>query len=132
MRSDLCIASQFRVPSFEFRVRTNSKPETRNPKLPLEFSRGDLLDHIRFDLIADLDVVEVLEADTTLESFADFRCVVLKAPQRSDIAFPTDDAVANQTRACFATDEAIDHHAACHRADFRDAEDFAHIGLAEN
>src|SRR5205807_6205492 len=98
----------------------------------LEFSRCDLLDHIRFNLIADFDVIEVLEPDTTLESFADFGCIVLKATKRSDIAFPTDDAISNQTRARIAANNSVDDHATGDRANSGDAEDFAHIGFAEN
>src|SRR2546423_681226 len=85
-----------------------------------------------FILIADIDDVEVLEAVTQFQPFAGFGCVGLKAPQRSDIAFPTDYAVANQTRACFAAYEAVDLHSSCHRADFPASDDFAPTGLADN
>jgi len=103
-----------------------------HPSSFLEFSRRDLLDHVVLDLVADLDVVEILEADTALETFADFGGIVFESTQRRDVAFPRDYPVANKTRARVALDNAVDHHAAGHGADTRDAENLAHVGLAEN
>src|ERR1041384_3793423 len=97
-----------------------------------EFSRRDLLDHVTLDLIAELDVVEVLEADTALEPFTHFRGVVFKSSQRGDASFPTDHAVADQPGACVAANDPVDDHAAGDGAHARHAEDFAHVGFAEN
>src|SRR6185437_16846044 len=85
-----------------------STPYNLRPIPSLQFRRGDLLDHVALDLVADLNVIEVLEPDTTLESFADFGGVVLKATKRSDITFPADHAVANQPRACIAANDSVD------------------------
>src|SRR5206468_10008683 len=65
-----------------------------HPSSFLKFRRGHSLDHAALDLIADLDVVEVLEANAALKTFANFRGVILEAPQRSNISFPGDHAVA--------------------------------------
>src|SRR6266496_3647106 len=98
----------------------------------LKFRRRHSLDYIGFDLVADLDVVEVLKTDTAFEAFAYFGCVILESAQRSDVAFPGDDAIANQTRARLAADNAVDDHGAGHRTNLGHFEDFAYFRLAEN
>src|SRR5204863_767914 len=87
---------------------------------------------VGLDLIGDLHVVEVLEADTALETFAHFRHVVLETAQRGDAPFPRHDAVANETRARVPPDRAIDDHATGNCADARHPEDFADFGFAQN
>src|SRR5437016_8089401 len=47
--------------------------------LSLQFRRGNSLDHVTFDLVADLDIVKVLQPDTALEAFANLGSVVLKS-----------------------------------------------------
>src|SRR5213596_2545476 len=96
-----------------------------HPSSFLEFRRRDFLDHVVLDLVANLDIVEILEADTALETFADFGRIVFESTQRRDVAFPGNHAVPNKTRARVAPDDAVDHHAAGNGADARDAEDFA-------
>ena len=60
----------------------------------------DFLGAIALDDVADLDVVEVLDADTALEPFAHFAHVVLEAAQRRDRAVVHLDAVADDADAC--------------------------------
>ena len=55
----------------------------------------DFFDHVTLDLVADFDIVKVLQTDAALEPFADFGSVFLKATQGADVAFPTHDAVAD-------------------------------------
>ena len=51
------------------------------PSSLLEFSGCDLFYDIRLDLIADLKVIEVFQADAAFKTFAHFRHVVFKATQ---------------------------------------------------
>src|SRR6185503_20064736 len=98
----------------------------------LQLRRRNLLDHVGFDLIGDLYVVKVLEADTAFEAFTNFRNIVLEAAHRGNVSFPGHHAIANQTRARVAADDAVDDHAAGDCAHPWYAEDFADVGLAEN
>src|SRR5262245_33400423 len=66
---------------------------------PLQLCCRDLLDHVRFDLVAYLDVVKVDETDTALKALPDLIRIVLKAFERRDITIPGHHAVANE--ACF-------------------------------
>ena len=45
----------------------------------LEFRRRHPLDNVRLDLVANFNIVEVFQTDTTLEAFTHFRDVVLEA-----------------------------------------------------
>ena len=74
------------------------------------------LDNVRLNLVSDFDVVEVFQTDAALKSFANFRHVILESSQRSDVAFPTHHAVANQSRPRIATYDPVDHHATGDRA----------------
>ncbi len=65
----------------------------------------DLFLAVALDDVADLDVVEVLDADTALEAFADFLHVVLEATQRADGAVVDLDAVADDANAARAVDD---------------------------
>src|ERR1700730_892655 len=85
-----------------------------HPSSFLQFRCGDLFDDVSLDLIANLHVIEILETDTTLIALAHFGRVLLEAPQRSDVAFPGDYRVANQTSLRGAPDRAVDHHTAGH------------------
>src|SRR6478736_1155230 len=71
-------------------------------------SAARLLDHLgRLDLIADLDVVVLAEADTRLEVRADLGDVVLEAAQRLDgETIGEDDTVADDARLRVAGDRA--------------------------
>src|SRR5262245_21688996 len=85
---------------------------------------------VALDDVADLDVVEVLDADTALESFADFARVVLEAFERRDRAVEHFDAVANEANASLTVDHAAANRATGDGADTRDLEDLAHLCLA--
>src|SRR5216683_385688 len=98
----------------------------------LQFRGGNLLDYIGFDLVADLDIVKVLQANATLETFTHFRNVVLETTQRSNVTFPTDHAVANQSRARVAANVAVDNHGTRNHTRLGNAENFAHVGLADD
>src|SRR5688572_7740278 len=98
----------------EMKSKTHSSfcphPSSFIPHPFLKLGCGDLFYHIRLDLIANLDVVEVFQANAAFKTFAHFRYVVLEAAQRSDVAFPTHNTVPNQTRPRVATDVAVDDH----------------------
>src|ERR1700682_3491361 len=98
----------------------------------LQFRGGNLLDYIRFDLVADLNIVKVFQANATLEPFTHFRNVVFETTQRSDVAFPTDHAIANQSRARVATNVAVDDHRTGNHTGFGNAENFAHVRLPDS
>ena len=87
---------------------------------------------IALDDVADLDVVEVLDADTALEPFAHFAHVVLEALERRERAVEHLDAVANDAHAALAVDDAAADRAAGDRSDARDLEHLAHFGFAEH
>src|SRR3954453_9212672 len=73
---------------------------------PRHFFRAIVLEHI-----ADLEVVEVLDADTTLESFAHFAHIFLEAAQRRDGAVVNLHAVADDAHATLAVDGTAAHRA---------------------
>src|SRR6185436_12213018 len=79
----------------------------------------------------DFHVVEVFKTDTAFKALANLGHVILEPSQRSDIAFPTDNAVANQARPRIAPHRAVDHHAAGDDSRAWYAEHFAHSRLAE-
>src|SRR3954464_11223997 len=64
------------------------------------------------DAVADLDVVEVLDADTALEAFADLAHVVLEPAQRVDRALEDFHAVADDADARVAANEPAPHRTA--------------------
>src|SRR4051812_17439467 len=66
----------------------------------------DFLGAEALESVADLDVVEVLDADTALEAFTDFLHIVLEATQRPNGAFVDLDAVADDAQAARAVDDA--------------------------
>src|SRR2546428_7470366 len=90
----------------------------------------DPLHHEHFDEIADLEVVEPLEADAALESGLDLANIVLEAAQRPDLAFVDDDVVAKQPRVRIAraSDAPLADHAAGDGAVLRNFERIAHLG----
>src|SRR6185503_11617600 len=113
-------------------VRLTLHPSSFIPHPFLQFRGCDLFHHIGFNLVANLDVVKVLEADSAFKALANFGNVILEAPQGDDIALPTDYAVANQTGAGIAANVAVDHHRPGHSADTRNLEHFANICLADD
>src|SRR5437588_7851505 len=93
-----------------------------HPSSLLKFRRGDLLDDVALDLVADLYVVEVLQADAALVALAHLGHVVLHAPQGGDAALPSDDAVTDEARARVAPDDAVQDAAARNGSDLRNLE----------
>src|SRR5581483_9283770 len=81
------------------------------------------------DDVAGLDVLKAFERDAALEALLDLADIVLKAPERLDLAFKDDDVVAQDARRRPA-DRAVDDIAAGDLADARHAEDLAHLGVA--
>src|SRR5215210_7371446 len=98
----------------------------------LKLGRGDLLDDVALDLVAVLDVVEVLQPDAALEALAHLGDVVLEAAKAADAALPGDDAVADEPRARVAADDAVEDAAAGDDARLRHAEGREHESLAQN
>src|SRR5678815_293828 len=98
----------------------------------LQFRGCDLLHHIGFNLVANLDVVKVLKPDAAFKALANFGNVILETAQGDDIALPTDYAVANQTGAGIAANIPVDHHRPGYCADTRNLEHFANICLADD
>src|ERR671917_1763987 len=96
----------------------------------LKLCRGDLLDDVALDLVAVLDVVEVLQADAALVALAHLGDVVLEAAQGADAALPRDDAVADEAGARVAADDAVGDAAAGDDARLRHAEGREHERLA--
>src|SRR6185436_12958305 len=94
--------------------------------------RGDFLDQERLDLIADLHVVEVLEADAALVALLDLAHVVLEATERAELAGPDDRAVAQEPRLRIPDDLPVDDHATGDVADLRNLEDLADLDPADD
>src|SRR5438445_4469617 len=93
---------------------------------------GDLLDAIRFDQVADLDVVEVLDADAALEALPHLAHVVLEALEGRDGALVHLHAVPDHAHQCGAADDAGADEAPGDRAYFRDLERLPHFRLAHH
>src|SRR6478752_5131666 len=93
-------------------------------------SAARLLDHLgRLDLVADLDVVVLAEADARLEVRADLGDVVLEATQRLDgQAIGEDDAVADDAGLRIARDRAGADDDTRDVAELRGAEHLADLG----
>src|SRR5215218_7606043 len=98
----------------------------------LKLGGGDLLDDVALDLVAVLDVVEVLKADAALVALAHLGHVVFQTTQRADAALPRDDAVADESGASVAADDAVDDAAARDDAGLRHAEGLEDERLAQN
>src|SRR5687767_4029611 len=84
------------------------------------------------DQVADLDVIEVVNADTTLEALTNFAHVILEAFQAADFAFKNLDAIPNQPHACLAIDDAFGDLATGDEPDLRHLEGFAHLRRTEH
>src|SRR5687767_10367507 len=90
-----------------------------------------LLLAITLDDVADLDVVEVLDADAALESFAHFLDVVLEPPERPDVAVVDLDSIANHACSALPVYHSASHSAACDKSDPRNLERLSNFGFAE-
>src|SRR5688500_3018381 len=91
---------------------------------------GDFLRAVRLDDVADLEIVEVLDADTALETLTHLRHVVLEAAERRDDAVVDLGAVTNDAHAGLAIDDAVSNEAPGDYADARNLEQLAHLGFA--
>src|SRR6478672_5478341 len=74
--------------------------------------RSDALGHKGLNHVAFLYVIEVLEVNTALHAVADFAGIVLKTPERTDLAFVNLHAIAHQANIGIALDDAVQHIAA--------------------
>src|SRR5262245_59776306 len=83
----------------------------------------DLASLVDLDLVAFLDVGEVLEDDAALLAVEDLAHVVVVAAQRGDLPVVDDGAVAHEAGLRAARDAALDDLRAGDRADARGAED---------
>src|ERR1700693_3577744 len=99
---------------------------TRASKCPRHF-----LDFVDFELVADLEVVEVFHGHAALETSFHFAHVVLEALERINLARMDDHVVAQHAHQRVATHQALEHHASSHGPDLGDLEYLAHVDEAE-
>ena len=92
----------------------------------------DLFHNVRFNDIADLDVVVLFEAQAALVALRDFLDGVLEALERGEVTLVDDDAVAHDTHVARALDLAVGDIAACDGADGRDLVGLANFGVADD
>src|SRR5450432_1948381 len=92
----------------------------------------DLVGAVALDHIADLEVVEVLDADTALEAFTDLLHVILEATERSDRPSVHLDPIAYDANLAGAIDHAAANVASGNDADARHLEELAHFRLAQH
>src|SRR3954467_14648443 len=100
---------------------------TRFPKAPSHFHH---LEHL--ELVAFLDIGEVLERHAALEARLDIAHVVLESLERVDLAGVDDHVVAQHPHLGASLDHAFLNVAAGDRADLRDAEYLAHLDHTEH
>src|SRR5581483_7075408 len=93
---------------------------------PLDFAR---LEH--FEDVAFLHVVEAFEENAALEAFGHLARVVLEAFERSDRRRVDDGAVPDDAHVGVPAHDAVRDHAAGDRAETRDLEQRANLGLAD-
>src|SRR5688572_24973055 len=93
---------------------------------------GNLLLPVAFEHVANLDVVEILHANSALEALADFLDVILEATQRSDRPVVDLDAVPHHANATLAVDDTAADRATGDHAHARNLEQLAHLGFAEH
>src|SRR5438094_4284441 len=91
-----------------------------------------LLRTVALDHVADLDVIEVLDADSALEALAYFAHVFLESPKRRYRAVIDLDSIADHANAPLTVDDATAYGAPSDGADARDLEHLAYLGFAEN
>src|SRR5215471_8304187 len=95
----------------------------------LEQSGCDFFGDVGFDDVADLDVLEPLEADAAFKALLYFRDVVFEAAQGVDFALVDDHAVADYARGG-SLQRAILHIAPGNLADARNSKHLANFGPA--
>src|SRR5262244_3653662 len=89
--------------------------------------RRNALRYERLDHIANLDIAVVSDRDAALHAVAHFAGIIFEAAQRTNFSFEHNHVVAEQSYFGVALHDAVDHLAACNRADFGDAEGFANF-----
>src|SRR5690606_21064626 len=85
-----------------------------------------------FDLVASLDVVVALHADTALHAGTHLGNVILEAAKRVQLAYEDDHVVTQHADRTVAVHHALKDHAARDRTEFRRAEHVAHFGDTQN
>src|SRR3989442_4814165 len=127
-RSSRCTSSEssrwIRSPSF------CGRPLERFTKGLLQTSRN-LQDLEHLELVAFLEIREVLQRHAALEARLDLAHVVLEALERVDLAGMDDDVVAQHADLRIALDQALLHVAAGDGADLGDAEHLLHLDQPE-
>src|SRR5437773_11820398 len=88
---------------------------------------GHFLDFVDFELVADLEVVEVFHGHAALETGFHLAHVVLEALEGIDLARMDDHVVAQHTHHCVAAHETLEHHASSHGPDRGHLENPAHV-----
>src|SRR2546423_3600677 len=91
-----------------------------------------LLLAVALEDIANLNVIEILDADSALESLADFLDIILEAAKRSDRADVNLDAVANDAHSSLPVDDTAADRAASDDPHTRHLEQLANFRLAED
>src|SRR5258706_1232586 len=91
------------------------------------------LDHLEdLELVPDLHVVEVLDAESALETRFHFLHVVLEALERIELAGVHDHSAADDAHRRAAAHQTVGHHAAGDRADLGNLADVAHFDRADH
>ena len=85
-----------------------------------------------FDEIAGLEVLEVGQANTAFETFANFTHIILKATQRLDRALPDDGALTQESDFGATGNDTTSHHTARDRTDFGNLKDVTYFGFASD
>src|SRR6266853_2948955 len=92
---------------------------------------GHFLDFVDFELVADLEVVEVSHGHAALEPGFHFAHVVLESLERVDLARMDDHVVAQHAHRRVAPHQALEHHASGDGPDLGDLEYLAHVDQSE-
>src|SRR3984893_2749376 len=99
--------------------------------LPCSFRGGQLYDLEAFKNVANLDVVEIGDADSAFKAGTDFAGVVLEALQRTELGGVDDYPVAQHADLGIAFHQAVENIAAGDGAGTFDLEDVANFGPAQ-
>src|SRR6266480_1637381 len=89
------------------------------------------LDFVDFELVADLEVVEVFHRHAALETGFYFTHVVLEALERIDLARMDDHVVAQHAHRRVAAHETLEHHASSDGPDLGNLEYLPHVDQSE-
>src|SRR6266704_4951843 len=89
------------------------------------------LDFVDFELVADLEVVEVFHGHAALETGLHFAHVVLEALERIDLARMDDHVVTQHAHQGVAAHQALEHHASGNGPDLGDLKYLAHVEEVE-